>query len=312
MGSGVSLPRQVLPQTTYLLTRRCAQRQLLLTPSSTTNQVVLYCLHRAAEMYGVELHAVQALSNHLHIIATDVRGELPSFMAWVDREIAKCMNDRLDRAEAFWSNDHYSGVVLHDAQAVVDKLVYVFVNCVAARLVRNYGDWPGVYSTPRDWGAPPRSVERPEFYFSQRDERWAEASVRYTVPPALRDRDPLVLRASIDDAVAERERELRAEVRRTGKTFLGAERVLEQSSFDFPKSAHRKGKLSPTFAAGSAEGQRRARKMLRHFRAAYREALGIWRRGIACIFPAGTYWLARFVNVCCAPLETAMPALDSG
>ena len=40
---GMSYPRQVLPGMTYLLTRRCTQRQFLLRPSAQTNAILLYC-----------------------------------------------------------------------------------------------------------------------------------------------------------------------------------------------------------------------------------------------------------------------------
>jgi putative transposase len=107
----VSLPRQVLPGTTYLLTRRTAQRQFLLKPTVKSKQVVLYCFHRAARVHGVQIHALQVLDNHYHAVVTDPNAELPSFMAWVDREIAKCLNELYDRAENLWSDDHYSAVV---------------------------------------------------------------------------------------------------------------------------------------------------------------------------------------------------------
>ena len=37
------MPRQILPGSTYLITRRCTQRQFLLKPSPLTNQVIAYC-----------------------------------------------------------------------------------------------------------------------------------------------------------------------------------------------------------------------------------------------------------------------------
>jgi REP element-mobilizing transposase RayT len=308
----VSVPRQVLPGSTILITRRIEQRRFLLTPSATTRQVLLYCIHRAAQKYSVEVHAVQALSNHIHIIATDVHGELPKFMAWVDRESAKCLNEHYHRSEALWSSDHYSAVVLCDRESVIGKLLYLFVNCVQARLVRSHRDWPGVGSAPRDWLARATAVKRPELHFAQKDPDLAEVQVRYTLPPALRDREPAAISAELDALIVEREREICAAAKREGKAFLGAERVCKQDPHARPTSKHQKGKLSPTFAAGTAAGQKRARKMLRHFRAAYREALHRWRHGEhSAIFPAGTYWLARLCKVCCAALETAMP-LDTG
>ncbi len=48
--------------------------------------------------------------------------------------------------------------------------------------------------------------------------------------------------------------------------------------------------------------------MLKAFHGAYCDAHALWRNGKEGVFPAGTYWLAKFVHVCCAPLDTAKPA----
>lgn len=305
------MARQVLAGTTYLVTRRVAQRQFLLTPSPLVNAVVRYCVHRAARLYGIELHAIQVLSNHFHLILTDVRGELPLFMAWIDREIAKCLNKHYERAEAVWSSDHYSAVALVDAESVIAKLVYLFVNVVKAGLVRTHRDWPGVTTTPRDWMRELPAARRPPVHFEQRSEHWAEVDAHLTVPPALRDRDIGNLVREIDDLIEQDERMLREIARREGRAFCGAERCTKQSPFECPTTKKPKGRLNPTFAAGTAEGQERAHSMLKHFRSAYREALDKFRKQVACVFPAGTYWLVRLAGVCCAPLETARPALDS-
>ena len=295
-----------------MVTRRVAQRQFLLKPTPESKDSVRYCFHRAAKVYGIEIHALTVLDNHYHAILTDCHGELPKFMAWVDREIAHCVNEIYDRSENLWSVDHYSSVVLHDAEAVIGKLEYLFCNVVAALLVRDYRDWHGVRSTPADWDGRVQKAVRPKVRFSQRDKRWAEVEVRYTIPPALRDRDPDELIAEMQRRIEARQREIVAEAKRNGRSFVGTARLEKLSPFDYPKSPRKKGKLNPTFAAGTPEGQRRARAMLKHFRSAYREALSKWRNGQSCVFPAGCYWLARFANVCVAPLETAYPALESG
>lgn len=46
-------PRQVLPGTVYLVTRRCAQREFLLKPTDITTGIVKYVLAVAAKRYGV-------------------------------------------------------------------------------------------------------------------------------------------------------------------------------------------------------------------------------------------------------------------
>jgi REP element-mobilizing transposase RayT len=62
----VTAPRQVLPGTAYLVTRRCAQREFLLRPSPATNAVFLYVLAVAACRFGIRVHAFCVLSNHCY------------------------------------------------------------------------------------------------------------------------------------------------------------------------------------------------------------------------------------------------------
>jgi len=184
---GVTLPRKLLPGSTYMVTRRVAQRGFLLRPEPLCNQTVEYCFGRALQLYPeIELHALQVLSDHFHAVLTDAGQSLPLFMAWVDREIAKAMNKHRHRAENFWSSDHYSCVELVDLETVWDKSIYVFTNCVRHKLVGDYLDWPGVRSTPQDWLSKPKTIERPEHHFSQKDPRWATVQLRYTLGPNSR------------------------------------------------------------------------------------------------------------------------------
>ncbi|MDD9932065.1 MAG: hypothetical protein OXT09_00600 [Myxococcales bacterium] len=308
----MTAPRQVLPEATYLVTRRVSQRRLMLTPAPLTKGVVKYCFGRAAESYGIELHVLQVLGNHYHAVLTDPEGRLPEFMAWVDREIAKACNAIFARAESFWSSDHYSAVRLCDAESVFGKMLYTFVNVVQAGLVRDYIDWPGVRSTPRDWVRPPEVVRRPEVHFNQKDARWTEVELRFTVPPQFRDRPAEAFAGDVQRAIEERQREIRARRRAAGQTFLGVERVLKTDPMSKPLSKHVKGKLSPTFAAGTPEGQKRARNERAHFLASYREALFKWRHGLECLFPFGAYWLPRFANAPCMNAATAVASMDSG
>ena len=108
----ISLPRQILPGTCYLITRRCFQRSLLLRPDATTNQIFEFCLAYASGRFGVEIHAYCAMSNHYHLVLTDVEGRLPEFMHWMNVYIAKMLNARWGRTESFWAPGSYNSVQL--------------------------------------------------------------------------------------------------------------------------------------------------------------------------------------------------------
>ena len=64
--------------------------------------------------------------------------------------------------------------------------------------MRDFRDWHGIRSTPQDWLGLPTTVLRPDFHFDQRDKRWAEVIIEYSIPRALADRDK---RSLVDDVL---------------------------------------------------------------------------------------------------------------
>src|SRR5512133_2717453 len=125
----MTAPRQVLPGTTYLVTRRSFQLQFLLTPSPITNGVFLYVLALAARRFGVQVHAFCVLSNHFHLVVTDPEARLPAFAQYLGSLVARA------------------------------------ANAVAAGLVRRGGDWPGLWTGPEQLCAAVLSAHRPSTFF---------------------------------------------------------------------------------------------------------------------------------------------------
>src|SRR5512137_205449 len=106
----MTAPRQVLPGTTYLVTRRCSQRQFFLRPSQTTNDVFRYVLALAARRYGIEVHAYCVLSNHYHLVVTDPHARLPDFQRFLNAFVARAINAHRGRWEDFWGPNSFSAV----------------------------------------------------------------------------------------------------------------------------------------------------------------------------------------------------------
>ena len=77
----MSLPRSILPGATYLVTRRVLRRHFLLRPDAVITNLILYALAVSAPRFGIQVHALCAMSTHLHLVVTDERGVLPSFLA---------------------------------------------------------------------------------------------------------------------------------------------------------------------------------------------------------------------------------------
>jgi REP element-mobilizing transposase RayT len=171
-------PRRVVPGETYLITRRCYQRTFRLRPCLETSQIFLYCLAFAAERTGVVLHACCVMSNHHHLVVTDTRGVLPDFLRELHRLTAKAMNAWQGQWENLWAAEPCNAVRLVTDEDVDDKIAYVVANPVAAGLVEQPEQWPGVLL----WGESLRRVTRPESYFREEGTCPEEASLAIERP----------------------------------------------------------------------------------------------------------------------------------
>jgi putative transposase len=100
----MSKPKPYLADETVMMTRRCTQRQLLLTPSLEVVQLCLYALGYAQHKHRIELHCFVFLSNHEHLQLTDRLGNRAEFARDLDRLIAKSVNAHLGRFENLWDS----------------------------------------------------------------------------------------------------------------------------------------------------------------------------------------------------------------
>ncbi len=72
-------------------------------PSKATTAIFSYVLAVAAERYGILIHAFCVLSNHFHVVLTDVHARLPEFHRDLDALVARAVNCSLGRWEGFWA-----------------------------------------------------------------------------------------------------------------------------------------------------------------------------------------------------------------
>jgi len=287
----MTLPRQVLPGTRYLVTRRCSERRFFLRPSTAVNAIFRYVLAVAAERHGILVHAYCVLSNHFHLVVTDPRGRLPWFHRDLDGLVARAVNATLGRWESFWDPDSYSAVRLVSDEDVLEKMVYVLANPVAAGLVRRGRDWPGLWSDPRQIGGEPVTVERPKEFFREGGPMPRTIRLELHRPPGFEgDRafaDELMRR------LEEVEARTAAGLRREGRSVLGVRRVLAQRPRSSPAPGEPRRTLNPRVACRNKWGRVEALLRLAEFVREHREALEAWRAGVRdALFPAGT-WLMR-------------------
>jgi len=289
----MTMPRQVLPDSTSMVTRRCAQRQLLLRPSALVNQIVLYCVAVAAAKYGVLLHALCVMSNHYHLTLTDPLGLLPEFERWVNEFVAKAVNASLGRWESLWAPGSFHAAHLEAPTDVLGAMTYTITNPVKAGLVMRSDLWPGLCTLPSDIGRPMR-VKRPNVLFRKDGPLPEEVEVTFVPPPAYSNLPLAEFIELLRQSVEAKEQSLRAKAREEGRSFQGRRAVLDQDPFGFPRT--REERRSP----------RRRRielvKRLKAFLQDYREAYERFRAGFRqVIFPPGTYWMRRYAGARCAP-----------
>lgn len=297
----MTTPRQIIPGTTYMVTRRCSERRFFLRPSAVVNQIFLYCLAYAAEETGVILHAWACLSNHWHAVLTDPDGGLPEFMAHVNRLIGKCMNVELSRFESLWSNEHYSAVRLETEETIVEKTLYVLGNPVQSGLVETWSHWPGAISGPRACVQAPVMVQRPSLYF--RDDGLMPEGVRLeaAVPPGFEDHTPHQFASKVAKLLEAQESEELEKLADEGRELVGREGVLAQDPYDCPMSFDPRFGINPRVACVNKWGRIEALGRLKDFLESYRDAWLAFKSGVRdVVFPAGTYWMARHAGCAAA------------
>lgn len=281
-----------------MLTRRCTQQLFLLRPDSATNNAFIYCLAIAASLFGVEVLFTLAESNHHHTIIFDRYGHVSAFLEHFHKLVARSQNALRGRWENFWSSTEPCVTRLLDRAAVIDKIVYAATNPVKDGLVERVHHWPGASSFAAFAYQREMKATRPLHFFRNPGPMPKKATLHIVIPPELGTVEEVVrdVRAGIEAV----EQAAAAERKTTGKGVIGRRRILAQSWKDSTTSVEPKREprreLRPRFAGG-LDARLAALASHRAFQYAYQRAREQWLAGVEVLFPAGTYWLARFANV---------------
>jgi putative transposase len=296
----MSHAREVLPGRSYLITRRCTQRQFLMRPDAETNQAFIYCLAVAAERHEIDVLFTVAMSNHHHTGIFDRHGNYPAFLEYFHKLFAKCQNSLRGRWENFWSNEQTSVVRLVSAEDLLSKLVYSVCNPVEAGLVEHALSWPGVSSLRPVLEGKALTAKRPEHFFRQEGPMPEVATLRFARPQEFAELTESQWKTVLTERVKEREKRFRRERAQGGARVLGWRKVLEQRWTSRPKPSEPRRKLSPRVASKSKWRRIEALLENKRFLQAYRDARVAFQAGIRTVlFPRGTYWLKRVADVVC-------------
>ena len=300
-------PRIVFEGKVVALTRRTTGRHFLFNPDKQREleRIYWYCLAFAAQEHGVLVHAATLMSTHSHEVVTDVGGTLPNFNRRFRRLMALCTKALRGWPEEVFNKDKTGEHELLTPHAMVESIAYLMANPVEAGAVRYAKDWPGAHTMPRDVGRRVVKVKRPAHYFDPNNPQWPDVvELELQMPAALTEAyGDEGARARIAERLVDRERAARQRSVQTGKTFLGARRVLKLAFTKRASSYEVFGSLNPQFsAAGDKAVASAAVKRLRAFKAHYDRALRAWTAGERDVcFPHGTRWMRVFHGAPCGP-----------
>jgi hypothetical protein len=296
----MSLPRPVVKNRIYVVTRRCAERHFFLRPCKEVEQAFLFCLALAAQRYGVDVYWLCVLSNHYHLGIRDVHGNYPEFLQFFNSLVARCLNAHLSRWENFWSSEQSGVLHLGDAEAIMDKMVYSLANPVKAQLVEKVAHWPGINSLRCQLSDRPVVVKRPHWFFDKNGELPREVQLRFARPPEFADLSQEEWAERIRTAVALEEQKAAESRRQTNGRIVGRKAILRQSPFSCPRTATERRGLRPRVASRNKWRRIELLQANKNFLRSYRSAYERRRAGsVEVEFPYGTYQLRKLQMVCC-------------
>lgn len=305
----MTLPRHILTDSSYLVTRRCEERRRFLNPCTDVNELVLYSFGYASQKFEVDLHSLVAMGNHVHDTATDRKAQLPDFCHWPHTIIARAMNGWMGRFGCFWdgTRSYHASLLgvraevepIVYAEDILDKMVYCALNPVRAGLVKHARDWPGVTSARWHIGEP-ITAPRPGFFFSRRSELPESVEFSFVKPPGFDDLDDAAFDRLFRERVRDGELEIRREMRVAGRSFAGAGTVLKQDRRQAPKTKEKRWQPIPQVASKDKLRREAMLEMLVAFQGEYAEARLEWLAGNEdAVFPAGTFKLRRETTARC-------------
>jgi hypothetical protein len=298
----MSLPRLILPGRTYLVTRRCTQRQFLLRPDPDTTQAFLYCLAYAAKGAGMHVIAFLAHTNHHHTVVVDPDGRMPQFLETFHKLIAKHQNALRRRWENFWASEATSVVELVGPDDILSKIVYTLTNPVKDHIIERADQWPGASSINANLYGRKLSTKRPWRFFRKNGGMPERLPLRCYRPPGFEGLSPEGWQRLLASEIRATEKKAAAERTTRGQSVLGRHQVLRQRPTDRPRSAEPRRRLSPRVASVNKWARMEAHQRNKLFLVAYRAARELWQAGKEAMFPRGTYWLRRFAGVPVEPV----------
>lgn len=229
-------------------------------PNTCVVRLIWFVFALLASARGLAVHEVFFMSNHFHVLLTDVDGRLPDFMRDMNSLLSRGLN-ALRGVTGTNIEKGYNLVTPSDDHKVVEHAVYSLLNACAAGLVERAREWTGVSSLKLDYGQtitlsrPPAGLWKSfadDFVAMEREHRRKHGdsrgrarrarriktpeSVDFTLvrPPVCLELSDAQLRAHIRQQVQAGERKYKRERTAQRRGVLGMARVRIQSWTDTP------------------------------------------------------------------------------
>jgi REP element-mobilizing transposase RayT len=320
----VTPPRYIIKGQTLFVTLRAVGRSFRFLPTRAVNEIIRYALAVTAEQYGIALHEFKFMSNHGHILLTDVEGRLPDFMRDLNSLISRQLNAHRGHRGTNIEKG-YNAVAPQDDEKVLDHAVYTLANACSAHLVKRTRHWKGVSSFGMKYGevvlVPRPKVgmwkhedadrqDTPRRKHGQNPNRAGrrcrsklpeQAKLVLVRPNVMEHLSDDELRAQILERLDARERELIQERKRTGKKVMGMKAVLAQDWQSSPRSKEDLFRTTPSFSGRSKWARIEAAQRRRTFLERHAQARTAFNAGTRDVeFPYGTWLMRRRHNVRCA------------
>lgn len=292
----MTMPRLILENEVVMGTRKTSEGRFFLRPSPAMDALFLYCLARAVRITGVLVHEFAVLSNHYHVVFTDVRGNRPEFFRELNQFVARGGNRQLGRRENFFKPGSYNAPVLVDGDAIEDKCLYTLCNPVKHGLVKLPEYWNGISSWNFEYGQT-KEYKRPPGFFAE-DMRETEYLTLCRPEELYPELDDAHARKQLKDRATERGHALVKKIRKNGGRIMGMPRVRKQPTNSSPSTRPPRPGIRPNVAGKNKWARIEALQRNAAFLEDHRNARLRFEAGeIDVVFPRGTYLMAKRYGV---------------
>jgi putative transposase len=304
----INFPNQI-----FLVTNRCEEERFFLHPKPGINRLIGAWLAKALKEHGdgIEVYAFIFLSNHLHILLRDTKGQLAEFMWFFQLNLAKAVNRELGRRGHFFAQEYDAASVLTDEDFEA-RYAYIVTNAVKVGLVSRAESGPFFSSLKAALGDSRlkfiwfnRTKKHNQTRRGQKVEKKKfeqEYIMSLSIPPMWRGLTKRERRDRISGLTKANEVRYGRERRAQGLTVMGTRRLMSQSPFMRPRNSSRRRRVRVYCCY--TEQAAAYLELLKQTVGAYREVYGVYvsaaregRRLRGLEWPPGCYPPSSMVPV---------------